>query len=118
MEDVMPDQEKHSVTLLAGVDIGPLYEPGDQLAQLILPVLRQADLRFAQCERTFSEKQGGPPGSSCLKPPVARIWKAAGIDVISLASNHTMDGGPEALLETMALFRGMGKQMIGAGKDE
>ena len=103
---------ENTVTLLAGGDIGPLYEPGDQLAELILPTLRQADLRFGQCERTFSEKHGGPPGSSCLKPPVACIWKTTGIDVISLASNHTMDGGPEALLETMALFRGMGKQMV------
>ena len=109
---------KETLTLLAGGDVGPLYEPGDQLAELILPVLQQADLRFAQCERTFSERHGGPPGSSCLQPRVACLWKTAGIDVISLASNHTMDAGPEALLDTIALFRGMGRQVVGAGKDE
>ena len=118
-----------TVTLLAGGDIGPRYEPTDQFAELVLPVLRQADLRFAQCERVYSERAwvppdpGQPSGSHGERvrahhPRFASIWKTAGIDVISLASNHTMDWGPDAMLDTMALFRGMGKRIIGAGKDE
>ena len=49
--------DKDKVTLLAGGDIGPGFEPTDQFAELILPLLKQADLRFAQCERTYSERE-------------------------------------------------------------
>ena len=48
---------------------------------------------------------------------MAGVWNAADIDVVSLASNHAMDWGPEALLDTIELFRGMGKLVIGAGRD-
>src|SRR5689334_3642448 len=103
-----------TVTLLAGGDVGPVYEPVEQFAELIAPVLRQADLRFGQCERIYSERGTEPqfayrPGGnhSRLHPRFASIWKAADIDIISLASNHTMDWGPDPLLDTIELFRGM-----------
>jgi poly-gamma-glutamate capsule biosynthesis protein CapA/YwtB (metallophosphatase superfamily) len=112
------------VTLVAGGDVGPMIEPVDQYADLILPVWRQADLRFGQCERSYSERgydpqwTGSTPGGhSRLPPRMASIWQTAGIDVISIASNHAMDWGPEALLDTRELFRGMGKHVAGAGKD-
>ena len=119
----MADKGNSTVILLAGGDIGPIFEPTDQIAELILPLLRQADLRFGQCERTYSERGwpefSSPHGgkSSRLHPKMASVWKTAGIDIISMASNHTMDWGPDALLDTMELFRGMGKHPIGAGKD-
>ena len=113
-----------TVTLMAGGDIGPVYEPTEQLAELIAPVLRQADLRLGQCERTYSERGAdpqfgfGPHGEhSRLHPRMAGIWQAAGIDIVSLASNHAMDWGPDALLDTAAMFRAQGKYVIGAGRD-
>jgi poly-gamma-glutamate synthesis protein (capsule biosynthesis protein) len=48
---------------------------------------------------------------------MAGVWDAAGIDIVSLASNHAMDWGPEALLDSVDMFRGMGKIVIGAGRD-
>ena len=113
-----------TVTLMSGGDIGPVNEPTDEFAELIAPVLRQADIRLGQCERTYSERgwmpqfAAGPGGQhSRLHPRLASVWNAAGIDIVSLASNHAMDWGAEALLDTIELFRGMGKQVIGAGKD-
>jgi poly-gamma-glutamate capsule biosynthesis protein CapA/YwtB (metallophosphatase superfamily) len=50
-------------------------------------------------------------------PREAAVWKSAGIDVISMASNHSMDGGGAALMETLQLFRGMGRHCVGAGKN-
>jgi poly-gamma-glutamate synthesis protein (capsule biosynthesis protein) len=120
------EKSNSKMMVLAGADIGPVVEPTDQFAELVLPVLREADLRFAQCERTYSER-GHSPGwgtgsgggeHSRLHPRFASIWKTAGIDVASLASNHTMDWGPEALLDTIELFRGMGIQVVGAGKND
>ena len=116
--------EKLTVTLMSGGDIGPVYEPTEEFAELIAPVLRQADLRLGQCERTYSERgwvpqySTGPGGQhSRLHPKLAGVWDAAGIDIVSVASNHAMDWGPEALLDTVDLFRGKGKLVIGGGKD-
>lgn len=116
--------EKQTVTLMSGGDIGPVYEPTEEFAALIAPVLKQADIRLGQCERTYSERgwmpqySTGPTGQhSRLHPKLAGVWDAAGIDIVSVASNHAMDWGPEAMLDTVDLFRGKGKQVIGGGKD-
>jgi capsule synthesis protein PGA_cap len=120
----MTAQTASTLTLLAGGDVGPTYEPAEQFADLIKPVLRQADVRFAQCERTYSSRGVrpqfvyGPSGAhSRLHPRQAAIFDAAHIDVVSVASNHAMDWGPDALLDTVELFRKKGIQPIGAGRD-
>ena len=120
----MSEKNNTTVTLMAGGDIGPTFEPTEQFADLISPVLQQADLRLGQCERIYSERGADPQFAlgtsgqhSHLHPRMAGVWKAAGIDIVSLASNHAMDWGPDALLDTIDLFRSMGKTVIGAGKD-
>lgn len=51
-------------------------------------------------------------------PPVAVDALAhAGIDLVSLANNHTLDYGPESLEETRALLRDRGILVAGAGPD-
>jgi poly-gamma-glutamate synthesis protein (capsule biosynthesis protein) len=117
--------QEQTVTLMSGGDIGPVYEPTEEFAELIAPVLRQADLRLGQCERTYSERgwvpqySTGPGGQhSRLHPKMAGVWDAAGIDIVSIASNHAMDWGPEAMLDTVDLFHGKGKLVIGGGRDE
>ena len=116
---------KQTVTLMSGGDIGPVYEPTEEFAELIAPTLRQADIRLGQCERTYSERgwapqfATGPTGHhSRLHPRFAGVWDAAGIDIVSVASNHAMDWGPEALIDTVDLFRSKGKMVIGGGKDD
>lgn len=116
--------QKQTVTLMTGGDIGPVYEPTEEFAALIAPVLKQADIRLGQCERTYSERgwmpqySTGPTGQhSRLHPKLAGVWDAAGIDIVSVASNHAMDWGPEAMLDTVEMFRSKGKQVIGGGKD-
>jgi hypothetical protein len=113
-----------TLTLMAGGDIGPVYEPTAQFAELVAPVLRQADLRLGQCERVYSTRGVDPqfaygPGGHHARqhPRMAEVWNAAGIDIVSAASNHSMDWGPDALLDTVDMFRGMGKYVIGAGRD-
>lgn len=113
-----------AVTLMAGGDIGPIVAPTEKFAELINPVLQQADLRFGQCERTYSRRGWEPqfshgPGGNLtrLDPALAAVWNATEMDVISIASNHTMDWGPDPMLDTLELFRSMGKHAIGAGKD-
>ena len=56
----MAQNSNATVTLMSGGDIGPVYEPTEEFAALIAPVLRQADLRLGQCERTYSERGWAP----------------------------------------------------------
>jgi poly-gamma-glutamate synthesis protein (capsule biosynthesis protein) len=123
--DHMAKDKKNTVTLMAGGDVGPIIKPVDRYAELIAPIFRQADIRFAQCERSYSKRRWPPqfgvgPGGqhSRLDPEMASIFKAVGVNVVSLASNHTMEWGPEAMLDTIELFRSMGIHVTGAGKDE
>ncbi len=119
----MADKNNATVTLMAGGDIGPVVEPTEQFAELIAPVLQQADLRLGQCERTYSQRGADPQFSwpsgahTWLHPRMAAVWTAANFDIISLASNHAMDWGPDPVEDTMDMFRSMGKHVIGAGRD-
>jgi poly-gamma-glutamate synthesis protein (capsule biosynthesis protein) len=81
--------------------------------------LQAADLRFAQVERVYSERgalqvhSGGE--HSRVPPRMASVFEDCGFDVVSVASNHAMDWGEEALLDSIALFRGKGIAAVGAG---
>src|SRR5690349_1859192 len=118
------NESKANITLMAGGDIGPRFPPTREFAELIAPTLAKADIRFGQCERLYSTRGHEPqflqgPGGqhSRVDPAMADVFEAAGIDVVSMASNHAMDWGPDALLDTIDVFRKMGKKVIGAGKD-
>lgn len=110
-----------TVTLLGCGDVGPLHEPMAAYAELAKPVLAGADVRFGQVERVYSDRgslqlhSGG--AHSRVRPHMASVFTDCGFDVVSLASNHAMDWGEDALLDTAALLRDKGMRVIGAGKD-
>ncbi|GAP54249.1 uncharacterized protein Rv0574c/MT0602 [Arthrobacter sp. Hiyo6] len=83
-----------------------------------LPVLRAADLRFANLECVLAD--GGQPQPrkvfhfrSDLKN--VETLKAAGIDVVSLANNHVLDFGVDAFRETPDVLDLAGILHAGAG---
>jgi poly-gamma-glutamate synthesis protein (capsule biosynthesis protein) len=102
-------------------DVGPIHEPMSQYVELARPVLETADLRFGQCERVYSERgylqvhSGG--AHSRVKPHLASIFSECGFDVVSVASNHAMDWGEEAMLDTVAALEERGIQPVGAGRN-
>jgi poly-gamma-glutamate capsule biosynthesis protein CapA/YwtB (metallophosphatase superfamily) len=108
-----------TVTLIGCGDVGPLHEPVDRYSTLARPTLASADVRFAQVERVYSGRgalqvhSGG--GHSRLPPHMAAVFTDCGFDVVSLASNHAMDWGEDALLDTVALLRERGIRTTGAG---
>lgn len=110
-----------SITLLGCGDVGPIHEPVADFCTLVKPVLATADLRFAQVERVYSERgalqvhSGGE--HTRVKPAMASVFSECGFDVVSVASNHAMDWGPEAMLDTIALLRSQGIQTVGAGRN-
>ena len=110
-----------SVTLFGVGDVGPIHEPMDAYSTLVRPVLANAGIRFGQCERVYSERgalqlhSGG--AHSRVKPHMASIFTACGFDIVSVASNHGMDWGEDALLDTLELFDKKGIKTVGAGRN-
>lgn len=109
-----------AVILLGCGDVGPIHEPMALYSELVRDTLAGADIRFAQVERVYSERGTlGPHGGSHgrLPPQMASVITDCGFNVVSLAGNHAMDWGPEPLLDTVELLRGMGIQTIGGGRN-
>jgi poly-gamma-glutamate capsule biosynthesis protein CapA/YwtB (metallophosphatase superfamily) len=81
------------------------------------PRLAAADLTVVNLESTLS-RAGTPQqgGDSFAAPPgVVAGLHDAGVDVLSLANNHTGDFQERALVETVRLVRAGGIQPVGAG---
>ena len=110
-----------SLVLLGVGDVGPIHEPMEAYSTLARPALAAADIRFGQCERVYSERgalqlhSGG--AHSRVKPHLASVFTDCGFDVVSVASNHAMDWGDDALLDTIALLESKGIKTIGAGRN-
>jgi poly-gamma-glutamate capsule biosynthesis protein CapA/YwtB (metallophosphatase superfamily) len=85
----------------------------------VADVLREADLAVVNLECAVAA--GGTPaakGYTFRAPPVAAAaLAAAGIDVVALANNHSLDYGPDALLETLEHLSAHGIGAAGAGGD-
>jgi poly-gamma-glutamate capsule biosynthesis protein CapA/YwtB (metallophosphatase superfamily) len=110
-----------SITLMACGDVGPIHEPLPPYTDHVSALLASADLRFGQVERVYTERgalqvhSGGE--HSRVKPHMAAIMEQCGFDVVSVASNHAMDWGPDALLDSIALLRSKGMATAGAGRN-
>lgn len=113
---------RNEVVLLGCGDVGPIHEPMEPYGALVRPVLAAGDIRFAQVERVYSDRgtlqvHAEDGGHSRVKPHMASVFSDCGFDVVSVASNHGMDWGEDALLDSMALFRKKGIKTVGAGRN-
>lgn len=81
-------------------------------------VLRKADIAFGNQEVALSNK-GAPiiPGRLCIRsdPRMVDALLSAGIDIVGLANNHSMDFGPEAIMQTIEILDKAGIAHVGAG---
>jgi hypothetical protein len=105
--------------------------PGEQVAPTVSalggaypwgeagPVLSAADLATANLEGVISSRGTPVPDKRYhLRGPRAVVQGAAaagGLDVVSLANNHTGDYGDAALLDTLAAAHAAGLETVGAG---
>lgn len=83
------------------------------------PRLAAADLTVLNLESTLSRAGSPQQGddSFAAPPGVLAGLRGAGVDVLSLANNHTGDFGQQALLETVQRVRASGLQPVGAGRN-
>jgi len=93
---------------------GPAYPWGN-----VGPVLRGADITTANLEGAISTRGARAPNKQFhFEGPqavLAGARKYGGIDVLTLANNHVMDYGAEALSDSLAAARRAGIQTVGAG---
>ncbi len=88
--------------------------------RLISSQSQKADIFFINLEGPVS-KRGRRQGSIYsfrFEPESIEGLRFAGVDVVSLANNHTLDYGREALLDTFENLKNNGIVYTGAGKDK
>jgi len=85
----------------------------------VAPFLRSADLAFANLEGPVTDRGGPLPKEFVFRAPpeAALALKRAGLGIVSLANNHTLDYGPEGLADTVARLERQGVATVGAGPD-
>src|SRR2546423_9217635 len=96
----------------------PFYPWGDTLV-----LFERADVRVANLECALSDR--GEPWSATHKifhfrsdAKNVAVLKAAQITAVSLANNHTLDFGYEALDDTLAILHSAGIFSAGAGRQK
>jgi poly-gamma-glutamate capsule biosynthesis protein CapA/YwtB (metallophosphatase superfamily) len=95
--------------------------PESLFAPEVVDAARDADLMIVNLECCISE--GGAMASNRVfhfrAPPVAAEALAyLGVDCVTLANNHALDYGPEALADTLEHLRAAGIRALGAGADQ
>ncbi len=95
----------------------PAYFWGD-----VLPILQKLDLLLVNLECVISDKGEQWTRTPKVfhfraKPKAIDVLKVAGVDYVSLANNHTLDYGEEAMLDTLRLLEKNKIASSGAGKN-
>jgi poly-gamma-glutamate capsule biosynthesis protein CapA/YwtB (metallophosphatase superfamily) len=96
--------------------------PYGLFADEVRQIFRAADLALVNLECCVSAR--GEPWRATGKPFHFRAPPAAagtladlGVDCVTLANNHALDYGPEALIDTLGHLAGAGIRAVGAGPD-
>jgi poly-gamma-glutamate synthesis protein (capsule biosynthesis protein) len=108
--DVMLDR-----ALGYAIEQGDLAYPFARVAEH----LSSANIAVGNLESAMGDT-GQPVGKSYAfraPPAAAESLAQAGFDIVSLANNHAMDYGPEALSQAITLLDQQGISAIGAGSD-
>jgi poly-gamma-glutamate synthesis protein (capsule biosynthesis protein) len=113
-----------TTTFVAVGDIHPCKEERPEaLFDHVADLIRGADIGFGQVEVLFSdigELQRFPSATPYIHvpPDYAAALPKVGLDVVSCASNHALDWGPAAFLDSIANMRACGLAVAGGGTDE
>jgi capsule synthesis protein PGA_cap len=123
MLDVRPVSLDAVGDVTFGEDVGPAVAShgGAYPWAFVGSTLRSADITVGNLETAVSTR-----GVAAVKeftfrgPPAALVpmRDVAGFDVLTLANNHTVDFGRDALLDTLKAAHAAGIQTIGAGANE
>lgn len=81
--------------------------------------LRAADVTFANLECPLAEEGAHAPHDCIFRadPDTVQVLLDGGIDIVSLANNHTLNSGTGALMETIDHLEDAGMAYCGAARD-
>ncbi|MGH2951214.1 MAG: CapA family protein [Solirubrobacterales bacterium] len=94
--------------------------PESLFAPDVVEAVQAADVCCINLECWISERGEPAPGRvfHFRAPPAAvEALVHLGVDCVTLANNHALDFGPEALLDTLEHLRAAGIRSVGAGRD-
>ena len=126
-----PDMPSKSITLAVGGDVNlgrrqnwVTAQNGPAHALEKLDILRDSDLAYINLESAVAaggtlgvNKNEGGPYYYRGRPEMLAVLERAGIDIVGLANNHSMDYGSEALAEELSYFNQMNLLYAGAGEN-
>jgi poly-gamma-glutamate synthesis protein (capsule biosynthesis protein) len=98
-------------------------EPAESLFGATASKIQEADISFCQLECNLSTsgslqyRSGPTTWYGRTHPDNVKILKHAGFDLVTHASNHCFDYGPESLVETIDVLRNNGIEVAGVGRD-
>ena len=112
-------RESDVIRLAAVGDVTAFHRDPESAWDHAGPVLAEYDTVFAQNERLYSATTDlpGVGFTELTRPEHVAALRLGHLDVVSFASNHCYDLGPDVLLETVGALRDQGFAVIGAGKD-
>jgi poly-gamma-glutamate synthesis protein (capsule biosynthesis protein) len=94
--------------------------PGSLVDPAVVELTRAADLFVLNLECCISERGKPVPKVFNFRAPPAAVETLLhlGVDCVTLANNHALDYGPDALLDTFAHLREAGIAWAGAGEND
>ncbi|MEU6148086.1 CapA family protein [Streptomyces sp. NPDC047081] len=122
----MPTKRPMSVTLAGECMVTRPFSAGEEPEfRQVVERLRDSDLTYAHVETNFGEypEVGAPARSDSLgsyfltDPRAAADLRWAGVDIASLANNHSFDFGGPGILSTMRHCDNAGIAHAGTGRD-
>jgi len=98
----------------------PMAERADPELQKVIGLIRSGDVTIANREGPTLDISDGKhtgygDGLLWAEPSLAKDEKAMGIDMVSIANNHSTDWGGEGMLETIRLHEQAGLVTAGGG---
>lgn len=109
--------------LLGDVVLGQYDKSGNIdgiLSESLKNRMIQSDITMVNQEFPFSlrgEKAEDKQFTFRTDPMRVGIFHEMGIDIVSLANNHTLDYGIDALIDTLTTLEGAGIKQVGAGRN-
>ena len=94
---------------------------GSVISDMLLDEFVNADLAMVNQEFPFSSRgmpMEGKEYTFCVDPSYVTALNDLGIDIVTLANNHVLDYGKEALEDTFDTLDGAGIRYVGAGESK
>lgn len=107
--DILMHQDVKTAALAAGGPAGLWAE--------VIPLLRRADVAFANLETPVAPRTGQPGRPFQFNAPedLPGALRASGFTVLSTANNHAFDQGHKGLAETLERLEAAGLLAVGSG---